>query len=278
MNYKGISTYIPVYDNIDKAIAFAPSLDTNYLKKLNLNTNPNYVPTMELIEPLRKDNWKISHVAQIRDKKTDKVKSHFIKLFHPEMGSSLKIEKGGGDTIPNIIINNSSDGNKNLFADFGMTRMVCSNGAISRETQHVFSLQHKSDTRALIPFFLNNIQSNILKTYEGFQKLQELSLSSKKLDFITKKAVKLRNDFSNVDPHTLLTVRRQEDEGTSAYILFNRIQENLTKSNLVVDRFGKLITRELSVDADLIINKKLNELFNEALEMSEEEVGELIYM
>jgi hypothetical protein len=73
-------------------------------------------------------------------------------------------------------------------------------------------------------------------------------------------AARLRFEDNTVDVTQLLRSHRAEDEGNDLWSIYNRIQENLTKSNLLVDRDGKLISGTSSVQNDIKINQDLFEL------------------
>ena len=70
-------------------------------------------------------------------------------------------------------------------------------------------------------------------------------------------AAKLRFEDDTIDYTQLLTAHRNEDEGNDLWSVYNRIQENLTKSNLLVDRDGKLISGTHNVQNDIKVNQEL---------------------
>ena len=76
-------------------------------------------------------------------------------------------------------------------------------------------------------------------------------------------AAKLRFEDDTIDHTQLLKAYRSEDEGNDLWSVYNRIQENLTKSNLLVDRDGKLVSGVQSVSSDIKINKDLYQLVEE---------------
>jgi len=61
MNYK----FIPVNNDLNKAVAFANSLDQNYLKNVQKTKQKTfYVPTMDILESLQKEGWYIKGVVR----------------------------------------------------------------------------------------------------------------------------------------------------------------------------------------------------------------------
>ena len=74
-------------------------------------------------------------------------------------------------------------------------------------------------------------------------------------------AAELRfGDEIEFDINQLLKTNRKEDEGDSLWSVYNRIQENLTQSNLLIDRDGNLISGVNNVEDDVKINQQLFEL------------------
>jgi hypothetical protein len=85
MKYK----FIPVDNNINKAVAFANTLDSNNIKNVQrIKQKPFYIPTLEVLEMLQNDGWLIKGVAEQRGKNR-KITSNYVQLHHPDF--SLKI-------------------------------------------------------------------------------------------------------------------------------------------------------------------------------------------
>jgi hypothetical protein len=86
-------------------------------------------------------------------------------------------------------------------------------------------------------------------------------LTSKQIEKLATDALRLRfNKAQNINSQQLLNVHREEDKGDNLWTVFNRIQENLTKSNMMVDANGKLLTGTTSVKQDIAVNQKLYNL------------------
>ena len=74
-------------------------------------------------------------------------------------------------------------------------------------------------------------------------------------------SAKIRDgDKYNFNPNQLLNVVRDEDKGNSLWTVFNRIQENLTQSNRLVDLRGNHMPGINSMPEDIRVNKQLSEL------------------
>ena len=73
------NSFIPVNNNIDKTIAFAPSLDQKFIKSNDIKQTPIYIPTIGVIENLQNQGWKINGVCEQRSKNR-KISNHYVKL------------------------------------------------------------------------------------------------------------------------------------------------------------------------------------------------------
>ena len=77
-------TFIPVNNNIDKAIAFANSLSQDYLTTVQkLEQKQFYIPSLEVVSNLQNDGWEINGVYEHRGKDR-KITSNFIQMYHPD--------------------------------------------------------------------------------------------------------------------------------------------------------------------------------------------------
>ena len=74
--------YIPVNNNLDKAIAFANTLDSNNIKNIQKLKQPqHYIETLDVVKMLQNEGWELSGVDEFRNKQR-KVTSHYLQLHH----------------------------------------------------------------------------------------------------------------------------------------------------------------------------------------------------
>jgi DNA-binding ferritin-like protein (Dps family) len=81
----------------------------------------------------------------------------------------------------------------------------------------------------------------------------QLSIKAAELRFDDKREVK---HYAN----QLLNVVRDEDQGNDLYTVYNRIQENLTQSDRMIDMNGNIIGGVDNMFDDVRLNKELFEL------------------
>ena len=97
--------FIPLDNNIDKLIAFTPSLDKNWRDSQRIKSKPYQVETLDAIKQFQDNGWRISGANQTR-KKNRQISSHSIKMEHPDL--IIRNDKGQREAVSNILINNFS--------------------------------------------------------------------------------------------------------------------------------------------------------------------------
>jgi hypothetical protein len=226
MNHK----FIPVNNDINKAIAFANTLDPNYIKNTQrIKQKEFYIPTIDIVQKLQKEGWLINGVDEQRNRKTRKITNNYVQMTHPDL--AVKNNKGKDEAYSSVTIQNSCSGNQPLQMSVGAYRMVCSNGLI-RFDEHAESekIKHTEiNYRDLDRFIcsLNVKSQNIINQLNSWK---QQNLTFEQVHKLAFNAAKLRYNETdeNFNPNTLLKVNRVEDAGNDVWTVFNRIQENLT--------------------------------------------------
>ena len=221
-------TFIPVSNDIDKAIAFANSLSQDYLKTVQkIEQKQFYVPSLEVVSNLQKDGWEINGVYEHRGRNR-KITSNFIQMYHPDF--SLKNEKGQTEAMSSLTISNSCNGSKPMSLDMGVYRLVCSNGLITfnrhgEETK----IKHVEVDYNRLPQILDLINRKKETVLDSFNMLKNKNLTAEETrQFAIQSARLVTRDVTSQRVEELLRVNRMEDEGMNLWNVFNRVQENLT--------------------------------------------------
>jgi len=253
--------FTPLDNNIDKLVAFTPSLDKNWRDNQRIKSKPYQVETLDAVRQFQDEGWKIKGSYQNREK-SNRISSHFIKMEHPDL--VIRNDKGQREALANVLISNSCSGTKPMTLDVGAFRMVCSNGLYSMGSISHAAIKHNEKNQHHLPEIIGNFNLKTSGVLEEFKKLKEVQLSSKQRSELAFKAAGLRfGDDVNFDVEQLLNSHRKEDEGDSLWSVYNRIQENLTQSNLLIDRNGNLISGINDVKDDVKVNQQLFELVHE---------------
>ena len=225
MRNSKLTKFIPVDNNINKAIAFANTLDASNIRKVQrIKTKEFYIPTLDVIEKLQDEGWQISGVNEQRGKNR-KITNNYVQLQHPDF--AIKNSKGKDEALASLTITNSCNGAQPMKLDLGVYRQVCSNGLIAFE----FDFNN-------LDRFIANVSRKTSTVLNKFGQLKNTNLSASDMRRLANEAASLRySNLEDFDIEDLLVVNRIEDEGNNLWTVFNRIQENLTAdvSNLNED-------------------------------------------
>jgi hypothetical protein len=223
MKYK----FIPVDNNINKAIAFANTLDSNNIKNVQrIKQKPFYIPTLDAVEMLQKDGWLIKGVAEQRNSGR-KVSSNYVQMQHPDF--SILDKKGKTEALASITISNSTSGNSPLNLDLGAFRLVCSNGAVRFDRAAESKIKHTEINYKQLPEIIAKLNNKALVLSDVINEMKHIQLSTDDIKKFAFDAARLRfDDLTDVNIDDVFKVNRIEDESNDLWTVFNRIQENLT--------------------------------------------------
>jgi hypothetical protein len=224
MKYK----FIPVDNDLNKAIAFANSLDqNNVINVQKIKQKEFYIPTLDVITKLQDSGWHLKGVAEQRGKNR-KISNNFIQLQHPDF--AIKNNKGKDEAYTSITISNSCNGAQPLQMSLGMFRQVCSNGMI-RFDEHAESqkIKHTEINSRDLDRFVISMNSKANKLLTEVNEMKHKGLSIEDMRKLAREAARLRyNNLDEINIDDLFAVNRVEDESNDLWTVFNRIQENLT--------------------------------------------------
>jgi hypothetical protein len=220
--------FIPVDNDINKAIAFANTLDADNIKNIQrIKTKEFYIPTVNVIEKLQDEGWHIAGVNEQRSK-SRKISNNYVQMQHPDF--AIKNSKGKNEALASLTITNSCNGNKPLQLDLGVYRQVCSNGLMVREEFATERFRHIQIDYNNLVNKLNLFGNKVDKVLNKFNNLKEHTLSDNLMRQFAIEAASLRFTPEEVNSRVedLLRVSRLEDEGNNLWTVYNRVQENLT--------------------------------------------------
>ena len=226
MQYK----FIPVNNDLNKAIAFANTLDPNYIKNTQrIKQKEFYIPTIDVVQKLQKEGWMINGVDEQRNKKSRKITNNYIQMTHPDF--AVKNKQGKDEAYSSITIANSCSGKEPLQMGLGAYRMVCSNGAI-RFDEHAENenINHTEINYRDLDRFVHSMNDKAQNLIAELNTWKQQNMTVEQMRTLAYNAAKLRFDESdeNFNPIDLLRVNRVEDADNDVWTVFNRIQENLT--------------------------------------------------
>jgi hypothetical protein len=223
MRYK----FIPVDNNIDKAIAFANTLDSNNIKNVQrIKQRPFYIETLDAVKMFQDEGWLLKGVAEQRGRNR-KISSNYIQMQHPDF--SILDKNGKTEALASITISNSCNGNSPLNMHLGTFRLVCSNGAVRKDTAAESAIKHTSVDYGRLPQVVANLNNKALVLADTIHNMKRIHLSTDDIKKFAFDAARLRfDDLTDVNIDNVFKINRVEDESDDLWTVFNRIQENLT--------------------------------------------------
>jgi hypothetical protein len=251
---------------LDEATKIVPAIGATGPSQKASDTY-QFVSTREILERVQKDGWLITGAsAQNRSPYAQ----HRVTLVHENDLDRVRnqVEFEG---IPRIEMFNSHNLTKRLMFAIGYFKFLCSNGLIvasgpaeTIRTKHRFSgdrleeiMEQVSQISERFPTINNRI--------EGF-KSRELT-ENEQLAY-AHYAIKGRYNYRPEMPkrfkdmgrtaEKMLTPRREEDAGNSAWVVYNRVQENLIRG---IEGFSRPINSYLD-------NVRVNQLLWKGAETS----------
>ena len=242
--------FIPVNNDLNKAIAFANTLDVNNIKNVQrIKMKEFYIPTIEVVKKLQDEGWNISGVNEQRGKNR-KITNNYVQMQHPDF--AMKNANGKNEALASLTITNSCNGSKPLSLDLGMYRQVCSNGMIAfDQAAESETIKHIQVNYNNLDSFISNVNRKTSVVLNEFEKLKHTNLSVQEMQKLAYEAAQLRySNLDDIDINDLLSVNRIEDEGNDLWTVFNRIQENL-------------IGDVANLNEDIRLNKQLFSLANQ---------------
>jgi len=273
-------------------VATKKRMVTSEIQKLGLSKHYSFVPTMKVVDDLRKLGYECVDAKQVkaRKKTTNGYQKHMLTFEHPDYKvdqvKEVELEDGTTETqilppteYPQLLLTNSHDGGNAFTLSAGIFRMVCSNGlVIKTEDYGSARLVHKGYSFDAVRKLVNEFNVTIDEVLTKITAMKKVQLTEQQQIEFAKKAALLRftaksynedNIADVVDLDGLLNVERKEDKGDGLYEVFNRVQESLVKGKYLYAASGKVNEegtktrkgREIkNLKQSIDVNKKLSEL------------------
>ena len=189
-----------------------------------------YIPTIDVLQGLRKEGFSPFMVCQTRtrdDTKREHTK-HLIRLRHASQINASEANE--------VVLLNSHDGTSAYQMLSGVYRFVCSNGMVCGETQSDIRVRHTGN-------IIDNVIEGAFRVLEGFELVDEqkdgmkaLTLNAGEQGAFARAALALKYDTDIAPPPVtetqLLQANRSADRAGDLWTTFNRVQENIIRGGL----------------------------------------------
>lgn len=187
-----------------------------------------FVSSAQIVEQLVKDhNFEIISARQRDSRRRDpRYTRHMITM---RLKNAKLIR---GQVLPQVLLTNSHDGQSKFQMRGGLFRVICENGLVTSIADEVCVKVHRGDAKAIIDAALS-IVDRVGKMEPVLAAMMKKKLNDKQQAAFAIKAAKLAYDEPlSFDPKLLLTSRREEDQASDVWTVFNRIQENIVRGGV----------------------------------------------
>lgn len=252
--------YMPMTD--EQLCECAPSIFAQ-AKHSSRSNKYTYIPTIEIVNGLRKEGFEPFLATQSRARKESKrnFTKHMIRLRH----SNQFADKEACE----IVLINSHDGTSSYQMMCGIFRFVCQNGMVLGDTVEDIRIPHRGDIVRDVIDAAYSIVDDFDTAKESIGNFKSTQLSLPETQAFASAALTLKyDDVENapISSDQVLSARRQIDEGEDLWTTFNRVQENILRGGQRGRSANgrRVKTRPVtSIDNNIRLNKALWVLANE---------------
>lgn len=226
-----------------------------------------YIPTIQVLDGLRKEGFEPYMVAQGRSRIEGKAEftKHMLRLRHVDQATLGHIGGAVGEEFNEIVLINSHDGTSSYQMMSGLFRLACSNGlVVCKETLSDIRVKHSGD-------IIGDVIQGAYNTLDGFglirdvtENMKALRLTAPEARIFADAALSIKYDEDEVsapfDAGVLLNARRSSDVSPDLWTTFNRVQENLVRGGIPGRTADgrRTRTREVqAIDANVKLNRAL---------------------
>ena len=224
--------------SLQEAIENIPSIGATRGKE-NTSGKYQFVSTRNILEHVLDNGWSITQAsAQVRSPYA----KHRVTLVHDKDLALAADPNTNQEGVLRIELFNSHDKSQKFMLATGYFRFACANGlVISSGACSVIKTKHRFSDNRLQAILDQTVELSerfpkVLEIIEGFKSRQ---LSHAEQVSFARYAIQgrylyrqtLPKSFGDLDKmsNLLLTPRRKADEGSSAWEVFNRVQENVIR-------------------------------------------------
>jgi hypothetical protein len=200
-----------------------------------------------------------------------------FKIMHPQGKTAHTVWMrygngqtwGGEEVCPMVIFKNGYDGHTAFSAQVGIFRFVCRNGLVVSPPgtkAESFNTIHLGDAAAIAEDIVMKMAEHLPELVTVHEKMSSTVLTEKEAIDLALKAAKIRwtQTFTEEDAKVLLEAARPEDEGMTAWLVFNRVQENVLKGGVRFENMKRAARPLLDARKHFEANQQLFEIFAQA--------------
>lgn len=204
--------------------AIAPSV--------NVSARYGFISTKQFIDDMSVLGWNITS-------KTGRSRTGLGKHAMRFRNEAFRLPDGD---FAEIVVLNSHDGSTSFVLQFGVFRLVCSNGlVIGKVLVPPVRIRHVGYTAEKVSKAVATLLSQLHKVHEAIAKLQTTTLTDEQYENFKIVAALIRGIKPlTSDIEQFNTARREADKGNTAWAVLNRIQESVINGFRYVDEKNEI--------------------------------------
>lgn len=246
--------YKPLTDK--ELYKFAPSIFAEE-KHGSRSNKYTYIPTIEIVNGLRKEGFQpfLATQSRARDKNKRNFTKHMIRLRHANQIADQEACE--------IVLINSHDGTSSYQMMCGIFRFVCQNGMVLGDTVEDIRIPHRGDIVGDVIDAAYSIVDDFGTAKKSVETMKLTHLTLPEAEAFAAAALTLKYDDiekAPISPVLALSARRRVDEREDLWNTFNRVQENVIKGGQRGrSATGRRVTTRpvKSIDNNIKLNKAL---------------------
>jgi hypothetical protein len=187
-----------------------------------------YIPTIALLDNLRKEGFQPFFACQTRVRDLDK-REHTKHMLRLRRENQIV-----GKEVPEIILLNSHDGSSSYQMIPGLFRFVCANGLVCGNSFGEVRVPHKGDVVGQViegAYEVLGIFDKVEASREAML-TTSLTLSAQRAFANAALSYRYGEDHQPVTEEQILIPRRWEDRQSDLWSTYQRVQENMLKGGL----------------------------------------------
>lgn len=221
-----------------------------------------YIPTIEVLRGLGREGFQPFMVAQGTSRVEGKMAytKHMIRMRHASRVTAR-------DETNEIILINSHDGASSYQMLAGVFRFVCCNGLVVGRASDDIRIPHKGNIQGEVIEAAFRVLDDFDAVDASADAMKSIALQPEEQRAFGTAALALRYGegldgevHAPITADQVINARRPEDEGSSLWMTFQRIQENVTQGGLRgrTATGRRMRTREVaSIDRGVSLNRAL---------------------
>lgn len=207
--------------------------------------NYNLFNTYDIIKGMRAEGFEVAAAMQggsrVDGSAPSNTRAHVVRFRAKDYFGDGDLNVG--DCIPEIVLLNSHDGSTQFDISAGVMRKVCTNGLMVEVSGSGMQekVRHMGHSFEEVIAAANSIGAKTAELKDNILEMQSINLTPYQVRDFLHDSLELKfgegwRRMNLENPNALLEARREEDFGNTLWNVFNRVQENMLKGGVRVNR------------------------------------------